>query len=88
LRSKLRRQLPLVRRAARAVVVFDQTSDMPLLRGKYNVHIDRKWPGLAQVERDGFGPRVGFVARWLVTAVHSLAHAATRRRYRSRHRYG
>jgi GT2 family glycosyltransferase len=87
LRSKLFRQLAFVRRP-RAVVVFDQTNDFPLLRGRHNVHIDRKWPGQAQVERDGLGPRLAFGVRWGATCLASVWYALTVRPYKSPHKFG
>lgn len=88
LRSKLLRQVPLLRRRPTAVVVFDQTNDFPLLCGGRNIHIDLKWPDQAQVERDGLGPRLAFMARWLPTALRSLWYVALLRPYRSPNRYG
>ncbi len=86
--SRLRRQLPLLRRRPDAVIVFDQTNDMPLLAGRHNIHIDRKWPEVAQVERDGFAPRAAFLARWLGTTIRSIIYAARVRPYVSPNRYG
>ena len=88
MRSKLFRQLSLLLRAPRAVIVFDQTCDLPLVRGRHNVHIDRKWPELAQVERDGALPRAGFLCRWAWTVGRAAVYSALLRPYRSPHRYG
>jgi GT2 family glycosyltransferase len=88
LKSRLFRQLDLIRRPARAVVVFDQTNDVPLLRGRYNVHIDRKKPTIAQVERDTLLGRLAFAVRWSWTVVRCGAYALTVRRYESPTKYG
>lgn len=88
LRSRLWRQLPLLRRPPDAVIVFDQTNDFPLLCGGRNVHIDLKWPDQAQVERDGLGPRLAFLARWVPSALRSIWYVALLRPYRSPNRYG
>lgn len=88
LRSKLRRQVPMLLRPPQAVVVFDQNNDVPLYRGRWNIHIDRKWPNLAQAERDGLIPRAAFWARWAFTAARALVYSATVRPYRPPHKYG
>ena len=88
LRSKLFRQVRFWLSPPRAVVVFNQTNDFPLLRGRFNVHIDRKWPTTVQIERDGFGPRVSFLARWTMTFLRSLWRSASIRPYVSPHRFG
>lgn len=88
-RSKwLRRQIGLWFSPPTAVVVFDQTCDFPLLRGRWNVHIDRRQPTKAQVERDGLGPRLAYLARWLKTAAASVVYAARTRPYASGGQYG
>ena len=88
LRSKLFRQVRFWFSPPRAVVVFNQTNDFPLLRGRFNVHVDRKWPTTVQIERDGFGPRVSFLARWTMTCLRSLWRSASIRPYVSPHRFG
>ena len=86
--SRLRRQMPLLRGRPDAVIVFDQTNDMPLFKGRHNIHIDRKWPEVAQVERDGVGPRAAFLARWLATTVRCVVYAMRVRPYVSPNRFG
>ncbi len=88
LRSKLLRQLPLLRRPPDVVIVFNQTSDFPLLRGRRNCHIDQRTPDLAQIEPDGAGARLAFLARWTLTGLRVAWFLATLRRYRSRDRFG
>jgi hypothetical protein len=51
-----------------AVVVFDQSNELPLIRSRFNIHIDRRRPDLAQTEHDGWRPRLRFFARWAGTA--------------------
>lgn len=87
-RSKIRRQIGLLFSPPTAVVVFDQTNDFPLVRGTWNVHIDRRQPGKAQIERDGLGPRLAYAARWLRTAAASAWYAARVRPYEPKGRYG
>ncbi|MBL8764302.1 MAG: glycosyltransferase family 2 protein [Phycisphaerae bacterium] len=83
-----RRQLPFVLAPPAAVVIFDQTTDFPFIRGGWNIHIDMKNPAQAQVERDGLGPRVRFFSRWLGTTIRSFVWAVTTKRYVSANRYG
>jgi GT2 family glycosyltransferase len=77
LRSRLYRQLPLLLRPPRAVVVFDQTCDVPVLRGGWNVHVERGEPGRARLERDGPVPRLLLLARWGPTLVRVSWHVLT-----------
>lgn len=86
--SRLRRQWPLVLTPVRACIVFDQVNDFPLPRGRWNIHVDRRSPDRAQVERDGPIRRAAFLARWFVTGVRCVLHAATLRPYKSSTRYG
>ncbi len=88
LRSKLLRQAKFLIRPPRAVVVFDQTNDFPLLRGRFNLHIDRKWPGQAQVERDGLGPRLAFLSRWSATGLACVWYSLRVAPYKSPHKFG
>lgn len=74
-RSKWRSQRKYLRRPPHAVVVFDQSNDFPLIRGTMNIHVDRRRPEIAQVERDGFGPRLAFLARFAVTALRCMVYA-------------
>ncbi|MCC6676787.1 MAG: glycosyltransferase family 2 protein [Phycisphaerales bacterium] len=88
-RSKmLRRQVGFFFSPPTAVVVFDQSNDFPLYRGAWNVHIDRRQPGKAQIERDGLGPRLAYAARWLPTAVSSVLYAWRVGPYVPKGRYG
>lgn len=86
--SRLRRQLDLLRVPPRAVVVFDQTNDYPALRGRWNIHVDMKKPGAAQLERDGPLPRAVFALRWLGTAARAAVFSCTVRPYTSPTKYG
>lgn len=76
-RSKMRRQASLLLGSPRAVVVFDQSNDFPLLSGGHNLHIDRKSPSMVQVEEDGVGPRLEFLSRWLPTRMRGLRWSRT-----------
>ncbi|HYE01826.1 MAG TPA: glycosyltransferase family 2 protein [Phycisphaerales bacterium] len=87
-RSRLKKQLPFLRRPPTAVVVVDQSNDFPMLRGRWNIHIDPKRPGMAQVERDGPRARAAFLARWLVTAARVGRFVLTVRPYTSPTKYG
>ena len=87
-RSRLVRQLPLLRRPPRAVVVFGQACDVPLLRGRFNVHVDPDKPTMAQLERDGFGPKLRFLLRWTATACRCVVYSLTVRPYVSKTKYG
>ncbi|HZW08830.1 MAG TPA: glycosyltransferase family 2 protein [Phycisphaerales bacterium] len=87
-RSRLRRQLTLLRRRARAAVVFEQVNDFPLLSGAWNIHVDPKSPGRCQVERDGPGVRAAFLSRWLGSCVRCAAYAARVKPFRSADKYG
>lgn len=88
LRSRLRRQWPLVLRPPRVVVVFDQINDVPLVRGAYNVHVDWKDPSGVQVERDGVARRAAFLWKWGWTGARVMAHACTVQTHRSATKYG
>ncbi len=87
--SRLKKQIHLWRRRPSGAIVFEQTNDMPLLlRGGWNLHIDRKQPTMAQVERDGWAPRLRFLLRWIPTAGRCLFYACTIRPYTSPDKYG
>ncbi len=86
--SRVRRQWPLLLSPVRSCVVFDQVNDFPLVRGRWNIHVDRRAPERAQVERDGPGRRAAFLARWFVTGFRCVLHAATLRPDTSTTRYG
>ncbi len=88
MRSRIRRQLDLLRRPPTAVVVFDQTNDFPAVRGRWNIHIDTRKPTAAQLERDGLVPRAAFLARWATTALRCALYALRVRPYTSPTRYG
>lgn len=75
--SKWQAQKPFLRNPPAAVVVFDQSNELPLVRGRFNIHINRSRPDMAQGEADGFGPRLRFFARWSWTAVRCLVYGLT-----------
>jgi GT2 family glycosyltransferase len=62
-RSMVRRQIPLWRDPPAAVVVFDQFNMMPLLTGRWNVHVEAKNVGSCTVERDGWEEKLSLLKR-------------------------
>lgn len=86
--SKLRCQLGLLLHPPTAVVIFNQTNDLPLFGGAYNVHIDSKKPTIAQVEADNIIERLTFLVRWCITALKSLVYSVTVKPYVSPNKYG
>lgn len=83
-----RRQLPLLNRPPRVVVVFDQITDYPAWLGRWNLHVDSRKPDMGQLERDGVIPKARFLVRWAATAVRSVLFALTVRPYTSPTKYG
>jgi GT2 family glycosyltransferase len=88
LKSRIFRQKSLILKRPRAVVVFDQTNDMPLVTGRWNVHIDMKKPGAAQLERDGVLARAKFGVRWLRSLARCGWYALRVRPFDKAHDYG
>jgi GT2 family glycosyltransferase/glycosyltransferase involved in cell wall biosynthesis len=88
LKSRIFRQKSLIARPPRAVVVFDQTNDMPLVTGGWNIHIDLKKPGSAQIERDGVLARARFGWRWARSLARCGWYALRVRPYDRAHQYG
>ncbi len=87
--SRLKKQLHLFARRPDAVVVFEQTNDLPVLfRGGWNLHIDQKKPTITQVERDGWLARLRFIGRWVPTAARCTLYACTIKPYQRTGRYG
>lgn len=86
--SRLRRQPTLWRYRPDAVIVFDQVNDFPALAGKWNIHVDTRWPTQAQLERDGPLRRARFICVWLATAVRCTFFARTVKPYTSPTIYG
>ena len=88
LRSKLRRQLGTLLRPPHAVIVFDTYNDLPLLRGRWNIHISGKDRSVARVERDGPVAKARFAARWIGSGVRCLVWCLRARPYRPEGRHG
>lgn len=89
LSSRLKKQWHILMRRPRAVVVFDQINDFPvLLCAPWTLHVDHKKPEVAQVERDGWGRRVKFLVRWVKARGKLLKYASSVEPYRSATRYG
>jgi GT2 family glycosyltransferase len=87
--SRLKKQLWTLLRRPRAVVVFNQYNDFPVvLCAPWTIHIDTRKPEAAQIERDGWGPRIAFAARWLSARRRLLRYARTVGPYSSEGRYG
>ena len=72
----------------RAVVVFDQASELPVLPTGLNLHIDTKSPGVAQVELESTLQRVRLAARLVSTAWKALGFCLRVRPYENAGRYG
>jgi hypothetical protein len=88
-RSRLfRRQLPMLNRRPRCVVVFDQVTDFPAFLGKWNLHIDSRRPTMGQLERDGPLHKVAFFSRWARSAIRCVLFALTVKPYTSPTKYG
>jgi len=86
--SRLFRQLGLLRRRPLGVVVFDHACDVPMLLGRWTLHVAGDGPDRATPERVGLADRFVFLARWLGTFGRSLVFGFTVRPHRSRTRYG
>jgi len=87
-RSKARKQAALVRVRPRAVVVFDQASELPVLPTGLNLHIDTKSPGVAQVDLESTLQRVRLAAGLVSTAWRALGFCLRVRPYENAGRYG
>lgn len=91
LKSRLKKQFTLLRTRPTACVVFEQTNDLPILAPfgpAWNVHIDLKTPTMAQLERDGWLVRAGFLAGWCVELVRCLWYAQFVRPFVRQGKYG
>jgi GT2 family glycosyltransferase len=89
LRSRLKKQLWILARRPRAVVVFNQVNDFPVLFcAPWTIHIDSRKLEAAQIERDGWIPRLGFLGRWISTRRRLKAYARTVAPFESQSRYG
>jgi len=62
--SKFRRQIALTFKRIAAVMVFGNAGDMPLLPGRFNVHIDSAAFDTAVVEADAYSARAAFLVSW------------------------
>lgn len=87
-KSKWRAQKGFLRTPPTAVIIFDQSNECPLIRGSVNIHVDRRRVGMAQVERDGWGPRLAFIARWARTAVRCTLYGLRVQPFVPSGRYG
>ncbi len=87
-RSRLRRQLSLLRDRPHGAVVFEQVNDVPLLFGRWNIHVDPRSLGRCQLERDDPRSRAGFTLRWLRTCLRCAVYAVNIAPFRSTDKYG
>jgi hypothetical protein len=87
-KSKWDAQRGFLREPPTAVVIFDQSNECPMVRSRVNIHIDRRRPAQAQVERDGFMPRLAFLARWLITTIRCTLYGLRVKPFVSSDRYG
>ncbi len=85
--SKLKLQCWLLREAPDAVLIIDQSNEAPLLWSRRNILIDRRTPGMAQVERDGWRVRTRLALRWIGTAVRCGLFALRARRVEHKGKY-
>ncbi len=87
--SRLKKQWHTLLKRPCAVVVFDQVNDFPvLLCAPWTIHIDSKKIENAQIERDGWLRRLGFMWQWLRARPRLLRHAQTVTPFASETRYG
>lgn len=77
-----------------AAFVFDSENIFPLVRGKWNIHVDMRdlennpEDPMVQVERDGLGPRLAFLARLAATLPRLAWHCLTVRPAEPGSKYG
>lgn len=89
LRSRLKKQLRMLRLRPRACVVWDSNNDFPIWTGTpFTLHIDTRKPTMAQLERDGWGTRLAFIAKWIPAWFRLNRYAATVEPYAGTGRYG
>jgi GT2 family glycosyltransferase len=87
--SRVKKQLWVLGRRARAVVVFNQVNDFPvLLCAPWTIHIDSKKPESAQIERESWIARIGFLGRWLRARGQLMRYARTVKPFTSGSKYG
>ncbi len=87
--SRLKKQWHVLMERPRAVVVFDQINDFPvLLCAPWTLHIDTKKMESAQLECDGWGARLDFVWKWLRARPKLLGYARSVVPFASETRYG
>lgn len=88
IRSKLRRQLEFFEHWPDAAIVFDHTNDFPLVYTGWNIHIDRRQPARAQIEWDGWIPRLTIAAKLAMTGFRAWRFWKNLSPYESKGRYG
>jgi GT2 family glycosyltransferase len=89
LASRLKKQLWALVRRPKAVLVFDQINDFPVLfAAPWTLHVDHKKPEIAQLECDGWGKRIGFGLRWMWSGMTLMRYAKSVKPFASETRYG
>ncbi len=87
-RSKWNAQRRFLFNPPAATVVLDNYNECPWIRSPWNIHVDQRRPGLAQVERDGLALRTRFVLRWCWAAIRAGVYALRAVKPRTLPRYG
>jgi hypothetical protein len=88
-RSRLKKQFRMLRLRPRACVVWDSNNDFPIWTGTpYTLHIDTRKQTMAQLERDGWATRLGFILSWIPAWFRLNRYAATVEPYAGTGRYG
>jgi hypothetical protein len=87
-KSKWHAQRDYLRTPPDAVVVFDQHNDFPLIRSRWNIHIDRRKPAPAPAEPDALTVRLRFRRRGRATALRGTWYALTVRPRPHKGKYG
>ncbi|MBY0261769.1 MAG: hypothetical protein K2Q20_05465, partial [Phycisphaerales bacterium] len=89
IKSRLKKQLWMLRLRPHAAIVFDLVNDFPILVGAgHTLHIDSKKPTVAQVEPDGWLVRLKFLIHGLRSRPRLFKYADTVEPYKSESRYG
>ncbi|TVQ62392.1 MAG: glycosyltransferase family 2 protein [Phycisphaerales bacterium] len=88
LRSRLFRQFGLLKHRPAGVVVFDHACDVPMVSGRWTLHVGSAGPDRITTEACGLFARLGIMARWLGTLGRGLVFGFAVRPHRSRTRYG
>jgi GT2 family glycosyltransferase len=89
LRSRLKKQLWMLRLRPHAAIVFDLVNDFPVLfNAPRTLHVDSKKLASAQVETDGWIVRLKFLWSWLLARPGLLRYARAVEPFKPESRYG